>query len=149
VQNRTLLDPVGLLVTFTARFHAPPTYGLCVKHFIYSASTVVLKRMNCEEPKSAQVVVGVIMSIGARVPQIWLNWKRGDTGQLSLVTYALSSVGNLIRVYTTAVLTHDIVLLASTCAQFALNAFITIQCLQTEIRSRGRRIKPQQCNPTY
>lgn len=83
-----------------------------------------------------QVGVSVVMSVGARLPQIWLNFRRGNTGELSIITFALSSVGNLIRVYTTAVLTSDMLLVFGTASQFLLNGVITAQCIQTELANR-------------
>lgn len=88
-----------------------------------------------------QVCVSIVMSLGARMPQIWLNFRRGNTGELSILTFALSSVGNLIRVYTTAVLTSDMLLVFGTASQFLLNGIITAQCIQTEMANR--RLKNQ------
>lgn len=90
-----------------------------------------------------QVCVSVVMSVGARMPQIWLNFRRGNTGELSILTFALSSVGNLIRVYTTAVLTSDMLLVFGTASQFLLNGIITVQCLQTEMANRKLKNQSQ------
>jgi hypothetical protein len=76
------------------------------------------------------------MALGARVPQIWLNYKRGNSGELSLITCALSCLGNLARLFTTVILTADIVLFASTFAQFLLNGVLTWQCMDTERQNR-------------
>jgi hypothetical protein len=94
-----------------------------------------------------QVSVGFAMSLGARVPQIWLNWKRGGSGELSLITCALSVVGNGARLFTTAVLTSDFLLLASTLAQFVLNGVLTVQCWQTEL-ARRRKLSDAQAQPS-
>jgi PQ loop repeat len=83
-----------------------------------------------------QVSVGFAMSLGARVPQIWLNHKNGDSGELSLVTCALSFAGNFARLFTTLILTSDLLLFASTLAQCVLNGILTAQCWQTERRAR-------------
>lgn len=90
-----------------------------------------------------QVCVSVAMSVGARLPQIWLNFQRGNTGELSILTFALSSIGNLIRVYTTAVLTSDMLLVFGTASQFLLNGIITVQCLQTEVANRKLKQQAQ------
>lgn len=76
------------------------------------------------------------MSVGARIPQIVLNVQRGNTGELAMISFALSTVGNLIRCYTTIILTSDLLLLVTTATQALLNGFITVQCLQTEIARR-------------
>jgi hypothetical protein len=72
------------------------------------------------------------------VPQIWLNCKRGNSGELSLITCALSCLGNLARLFTTVILTADMVLFASTFAQFVLNGVLTWQCMDTEKQNRVR-----------
>jgi PQ loop repeat len=83
-----------------------------------------------------QVFVGVAMSVGARIPQIVLNMQRGNTGELAMLSFALSTAGNLIRCYTTVILTSDLLLLATTAAQALLNGIITVQCFQTEMERR-------------
>lgn len=50
-------------------------------------------------------------------PQILLNLRRGNSGELSLGTCALSFVGNLARVYTTATLVKDPLILGSAATQ--------------------------------
>jgi PQ loop repeat len=87
-------------------------------------------------PACLQVFVGFAMSLGARIPQIWLNVQRGNTGELSLLTCGLSCAGNVVRLFTTLVLTNDVVLLAGTGVQALLNGVLTWQCLATEIASR-------------
>jgi hypothetical protein len=47
----------------------------------------------------------VVMAVGARLPQIWLNVKRGNAGVLSPLTCLLNVAGCVVRVFTTAVLT--------------------------------------------
>ena len=76
------------------------------------------------------------MSVGARIPQIVLNLQRGNTGELAITSFALSTVGNLIRCYTTVILTADLLLLVTTATQALLNGFITLQCFQTEVARR-------------
>lgn len=83
-----------------------------------------------------QVFVGVAMSLGARVPQIVLNVQRGNTGELAMISFALSTAGNLIRCYTTVILTSDLLLLFTTATQALLNGIITAQCFQTEVARR-------------
>lgn len=72
------------------------------------------------------------MSLGARVPQIVLNMQRGNTGELAMTTFTLSTAGNLVRCYTTIILTSDILLLATTAAQAVLNGIITLQCYRSD-----------------
>ena len=49
----------------------------------------------------------IVLSVWSRLPQIVLNLKQGHTGQLALVTFALSGLGNLARVFTTLKQTPD------------------------------------------
>lgn len=83
-----------------------------------------------------QVFVTFAMGLGARVPQIWLNYKRGNSGELAPITCGLSTAGNLVRIYTTIVLTADAILIASTAVQFVFNGILFIQCMQTEFKNR-------------
>ncbi len=53
-------------------------------------------------------------------PQILLNLRRGNSGELSLGTCALSFVGNLARVFTTATLVKDPLILGSAAVQARL-----------------------------
>lgn len=64
-------------------------------------------------------------------PQILLNYQRGGSGELSLLTCGLSLVGNLMRVFTTATLVGDPIILASVSTQAGLNAILTWQCIDT------------------
>lgn len=54
-----------------------------------------------------------LLALGGRLPQILLNVRRGNSGELSLLSCLLSFVGNLMRVFTTATLVGDPLLLAS------------------------------------
>lgn len=49
----------------------------------------------------------IVLSIWSRLPQISLNWQQKHTGQLALVTFLLSGLGNLARVFTTMKQTPD------------------------------------------
>lgn len=49
----------------------------------------------------------IVLSIWSRLPQILLNFQQGHTGQLALLTFALSGLGNLARVFTTFKQTPD------------------------------------------
>ncbi|KAI3437898.1 hypothetical protein D9Q98_000343 [Chlorella vulgaris] len=76
----------------------------------------------------------VLLAVGGRVPQILLNLRRGDSGELSLLSCALSLVGNLARVFTTAVLVRDPIILASAGTQAVLNGILTWQTISTARR---------------
>jgi len=70
----------------------------------------------------------IILSVWSRLPQILLNFRQGHTGQLALVTFALSGLGNLARVFTTIKQTPDDMLsLASMVVSAVLNFTLVSQ----------------------
>jgi len=83
----------------------------------------------------------VIMVVGARIPQIWLNLRRGGSGELSLVTYALLLAGNLARVFTSVMLTGDAMLIAFYTAVTLCNAMILTQIVITWRREEADRLR--------
>ena len=46
-----------------------------------------------------------MIALGARMPQIWMNYKRGNSGELSLLTCLLNVMGCFARIFKTLVLT--------------------------------------------
>eukprot|EP00884_Botryococcus_braunii_P012261 jgi/Botrbrau1/21035/Bobra.0144s0046.1 len=83
----------------------------------------------------------ILLKIGGRFPQIVMNWKRGDSGQLSGLMCALNLAGNLARIVTTAVLTQDLINLVASVIQAAMNATLL---LQTTMRPRRSLALPAQ-----
>ncbi|GFH16738.1 uncharacterized protein HaLaN_13221, partial [Haematococcus lacustris] len=73
------------------------------------------------------------MAVGGRLPQIALNIKRGNAGVMSLTTSALNVVGNVVRIFTTLVLTQDMLLLAGCVTGGILNA---VWCTRVEERQQ-------------
>lgn len=53
-----------------------------------------------------QAATILIIALGGRLPQILMNMRRGNSGELSTSTCALNLAGNLARVMTTMVLTQ-------------------------------------------
>ena len=47
-----------------------------------------------------------LIALGGRVPQIVMNWKRGNAGNLSLLTALMNVAGCLARAFTSVVLTQ-------------------------------------------
>lgn len=72
-----------------------------------------------------------IQSLGVKMPQIYLNWTRGSSGVLSRFTCLLNVLGNLARVFTTFIITKDLLLLVSVSIQLALNSILLIQTLMS------------------
>lgn len=80
----------------------------------------------------------VLLAVGGRMPQIVLNMRRGDSGELSLVTCALSLAGNMARVFTTLTLVKDPLILGSAATQAILNGILTWQTIDTARRLRAQ-----------
>ena len=55
----------------------------------------------------------VLLAVGGRLPQILLNLRRGDSGELSMISCGLSLAGNLARMFTTMTLVGDPIILAA------------------------------------
>ena len=66
----------------------------------------MLSVLNMWHHAGLQASTIAIISLGGRVPQIWMNIQRGDTGELSILTCMLNLAGNVARVFTTLVLTQ-------------------------------------------
>lgn len=79
----------------------------------------------------------LIMALGGRVPQIILNFTRGNSGELSGVSTGLSVAGNLARVFTTLTLVGDPLILATASSQLVLNSIVLYQVLDTARREKN------------
>jgi len=73
-----------------------------------------------------------ILVVGARLPQIAMNVRRGGTGELSSATYLLQLLGNLARVYTSFVLTGDLLLIGFAVVLASCNLVILLQILASD-----------------
>jgi mannose-P-dolichol utilization defect protein 1 len=87
--------------------------------------------LNGNIPAEYYAILGftpILLSIWSRLPQIVLNIRQGHTGQLALVTFALSGLGNLARVFTTIKQTpNDTISLFSMVVAAALNFTLVAQ----------------------
>jgi hypothetical protein len=79
-----------------------------------------------------QAATLALLALGARVPQILLNARRGDAGVLSGATAALNVAGCAVRAFTTATLTQDGLLLAGCLVQGVLCSIILAQVLRSK-----------------
>jgi len=77
------------------------------------------------------------MALGGRLPQIILNFQRGNSGELSGVSTGLSVAGNLARVFTTLTLVGDPLILATASSQLVLNSIVLYQVLDTARREKA------------
>jgi hypothetical protein len=70
------------------------------------------------------------------MPQILMNIRRGDSGELSMISTGLSVAGNAARVFTTLVLVKDPLILATAASQLLLNGVLLWQTIDTARRSK-------------
>lgn len=101
-----------------------------------AAASKGIKLVSMELLTALQASTIFIVALGGRLPQILLNARRGDSGQLSAATSALNLAGNAARVFTTVVLTGDFLNLAGALVQAGLNGTLLAQCVMTA-RRRG------------
>ncbi len=76
------------------------------------------------------IAVGIL----GRVPQVILNFSRGDAGVLSASSCAMNLAGNLARVFTSMVLTGDALVLGGAVMMALLNGTLLQQALATKAR---------------
>lgn len=83
-----------------------------------------------------QSLVIVILAVFGRLPQVFLNFKRGNSGELSFGSTLLSVLGNIARVFTTWALVHDIIIMATALSQLVLNSILLAQIVDTMRRQK-------------
>lgn len=91
-----------------------------------------------------QIFVGLILGLGARVPQILLNRKNGHTGNLALPTYLFNTTANVVCCTATAVITGDVYVMCKELWMLSLNATIVTQILGTLAKQRNEAAAQQQ-----
>jgi mannose-P-dolichol utilization defect protein 1 len=84
-----------------------------------------------------QSMVIVILTVFGRLPQVVLNFRRGNSGELSFGSTALSVAGNLARVFTTWALVKDPIIMATAMSQLVLNSILLAQILDTIRQQEG------------
>ncbi|KAI8104555.1 hypothetical protein M9434_003110 [Picochlorum sp. BPE23] len=83
-----------------------------------------------------QSLVIVILAVFGRIPQIILNLRRGNSGELSFMSTFLSVLGNVARVFTTWALVNDGIIMATAISQLILNSILLGQILDTMKQER-------------
>lgn len=81
--------------------------------------------------KLLQALSMALLALGGRLPQILLNIRRGNSGELSMISCGLSVAGNVARVFTTLTLVGDPIILATAASQLVLNSVLLWQTLNT------------------
>jgi len=86
-----------------------------------------------------QVAAIPLVNVGARLPQVALNWRRKSVGEQSFVTLGLQWAGNLARVFTTLVQVRDGVVLGGSIASTVVNGVLVGQWLWYSKYRGGKR----------
>ena len=81
------------------------------------------------EAISGLVALNIPMMLSARAAQAWKNYRGKATGQLSLTTTAMNTLGTLARAFTSAVDGTGAAMLAANALSFTLNATLLAQIL--------------------
>ena len=84
-----------------------------------------------------QSLVIVILAVLGRIPQVVLNYRRGNSGELSFGSTLLSVIGNACRVYTTLALVKDPIIMATAVSQLFLNGILLFQIVDTARQNKN------------
>ena len=125
---------VGLLLHFRGGIRGKAIVGAaayCALLYAFLSGAVPMPVLTWLQASTIAIV-----ALGGRLPQILMNHKRGDSGQLSAATSALNLAGNAARVFTTLTLTGDGLNLVGAFVQAGLNATLLFQCYATHRRRR-------------
>jgi hypothetical protein len=108
-----------VLIALILRFSGAPGWVAGVVFGSLAALSAWLLSPACPPPMLAALQASTIltMALGSRLPQIILNWRRGNAGMLSVMSCGLNVAGNAARIFTTLVLTRDPLLLAGILTQ--------------------------------
>lgn len=84
-----------------------------------------------------QILAGLVLGLGARLPQIVLNHKNGHTGNLAPHTFIFNLTANCINGVCATVLTGDILVIATQVWMFSLNCTVVSQIWRSNRRRRA------------
>ncbi|GBF98507.1 hypothetical protein Rsub_11498 [Raphidocelis subcapitata] len=133
-----------VLIGLILRFSGTPTWVAAVVFGSLAALSAWLLSPACPPPMLAALQASTIltMALGSRLPQIVLNWRRGNAGMLSVMSCGLNVAGNAARVFTTLVLTRDPLLLGGIITQGTMNCILLYQSIDTSMRRRRGLLPP-------
>ena len=138
-----------LLISLILRFSgAPVRVGVALGVGIAAGCGWLLSPA-CPAPLLAglQATNIAALALGSRLPQILLNLRRGNAGVLSVTTCLLNVAGNAARVFTTAVLTGDWLLLGGYLSQGTLNSILLCQTIGTARATKTKRAAEHDTEP--
>lgn len=75
------------------------------------------------------MVVGLVLGLGARVPQIILNFRQGHTGTLAAATFTFNAASNVVNGTIATLLTGDVYIIGTQIWMFFLNVTVLGQIL--------------------
>jgi hypothetical protein len=84
-----------------------------------------------------QIFAGLILGLGARVPQIVLNFRNGCTGTLAPQTFIFNATSNLVNGIAAALLTGDIYVMGTQMWMFVLNVTVVCQIVGCAAKERS------------
>ncbi|OLP86522.1 Mannose-P-dolichol utilization defect 1 protein-like [Symbiodinium microadriaticum] len=109
-------------------------------------SMLLLKEGHKEDYKYILVILGTsptFMTAVSRIPQIFLNWQNGRTGQLSAITFFLQFLGSVVRFLTTLqIMGKDVLSLVSHATGAIFNLIVVLQIYSHSTPSDGRAARP-------
>ncbi|GAB9464991.1 Mannose-p-dolichol utilization defect 1 protein [Globisporangium polare] len=123
VQNVVLV--LLLWAYYTPKIAYATRFGLAV---VFAGLTAGML-LTPPEYQWALASAGIPVSIVARIPQIFSNFKQGHTGQLAFVTLVLNFGGSVARLFTTMQETGDPVQLLGFGVAILLNGTLVLQVL--------------------
>jgi PQ loop repeat len=85
-----------------------------------------------------QIATALLLGLGARVPQILLNFRRGHTGTLTAATSIFNATANVVTFMVVSILTQDRYVLFTQCWMFMLNITIIGQIAMSRRRESVR-----------
>ena len=76
---------------------------------------------------AVQIVAGLVLGLGARMPQIVLNFRRGHTGALNPATFAFNSCANTVNGTVAVLMTGDLYVIGTQIWMLVLNLIVLSQ----------------------
>lgn len=129
-----------ILIALIFRFNKTPIWAVAVTALLIALGCCYLLSPACPHHVLAALQASTIatMALGSRLPQILLNMRRGNAGVLSVTSCMLNVAGNSARIFTTLVLTGDMLLLSGALTQGCLNTVLLCQSITTAKARRSQ-----------
>ena len=128
---------LSLIAFYGGRLRSP---GFLLKLAAYFAFLFLLVGGGLPMPALVAMQTGAIAVLNAsRIPQIASNWRNKGSGELSMTSVTLNTLGSVARVFTNLVLTGDPLLLGNSTLGLFLNGIIFVQCLRTQLRDKAAK----------